>query len=104
VERLRHLTKDDLAELLSGQYQGDIVMTPEQLEEYKGGKRGKTGLRDTDYRWPDNTIPYEIVEGDFSKFIASATVSVAHVWLLLQLRVRSSGFISERRSSWTSRA
>jgi hypothetical protein len=94
-----------LAELLSGQYQGDIVMTPEQLEEYKGGKRGKTGLRDTDYRWPDNTIPYEIVESDFSKFIASTLrFFSAHVWLFLQMRVRLSGFILEPRNSWTSLA
>jgi hypothetical protein len=67
VERLRHITKDDLAEELSGQYQGDIVLTPEQMNEYRGGKQGKTGIRNNFYRWKDQTIPYWINETYFSK-------------------------------------
>lgn len=65
VERLRHLSVNDLAEELSGQYQGDIVITPEQLQL---SRRGKTGLIDTRYRWPDNTLPYWIDERYFSKY------------------------------------
>jgi hypothetical protein len=67
VERLRHLGKSDLAEELSGQYQGDIVLTPEQLIEYRrGSKASKTGLIDTFYRWRNNTVPYEIDAKYFS--------------------------------------
>lgn len=106
VERLRHLSKDDLAELFSGQYQGDIVISPEQLADYRGEKRGKTGLRDTDYRWPDNTIPYEIVESDFSNLLRQLNDLICAVTMfgLFQLRARLNGFISARRSSWTSHA
>lgn len=65
---MRHLTTEDLAEELSGQYQGDIVMTPEQLTAIRGGKIGKTGLTDTSYRWNDKTVPYWIDETYFSKY------------------------------------
>jgi len=44
-------------EELSGQTEGDMVLTKEQ-EDMVAGKSGRTGLIDTRYRWPDNTIPY----------------------------------------------
>lgn len=67
VERLRRISKDDLAEELSGQYQGDLVLTAEQMKHYRGQKQGKTGLIDTFFRWNDKTVPYWINETYFSK-------------------------------------
>lgn len=69
VERLSNLQETDLAEELSGQFQGDILITEEQLQETADNiKSGKTGLRDTKYRWKDNIVPYQINETYFSKF------------------------------------
>lgn len=45
-------------EELSGQFEGDILLTSEQEEMIEGVKR--TGLIDTNYRWPDNVVPYEL--------------------------------------------
>jgi hypothetical protein len=67
VERLRHISKDDLAEELSGQYQGDLLMSEEQLEEYRSGIQSYTGIKDSFYRWKDMTVPYWINETYFSK-------------------------------------
>lgn len=69
MERLRRIKKDDLAEELSGQYQGDLVMTKEQMNEYRGGKQRKTGIKDTFYRWKDLTVPYWINETFFGKIL-----------------------------------
>lgn len=70
MERLRHLGKNDLAEELSGQYQGDIIISPDQLREYREGRNSKTGLTDTSYRWQDGVVPYWIDESYFSKYFA----------------------------------
>lgn len=43
---------------ISGQYQGDILLTPAQSKALRGTSR--TGVRDLIYRWPNNTIPYSI--------------------------------------------
>lgn len=43
---------------ISGQYQGDILLTPDQSKALHGTSR--TGIRDLIYRWPNNTIPYSI--------------------------------------------
>lgn len=67
MERLRRISTDDLAEELSGQYQGDLILTAEQLREYRGSKQGKTGIKNTFYRWNDQTVPYWINETYFSK-------------------------------------
>jgi hypothetical protein len=82
VERLRHLGKNDLAEELSGQYQGDIIISPEQLMEYRSGNKGKTGLIDTSYRWSNNEVPYEIVESYFSNLLNrfDPFVLLKHSW------------------------
>lgn len=70
VERLKNLGPDDNAELLSGQFEGDIVMSPEEFEILTGGSRGgRTGLIDTRRYWTDKTVPYLIRESDFSEFI-----------------------------------
>ena len=56
-----------MAEELSGQFQGDILITEEQLKEATENVKSvsKTGLRDTKYRWVDNIVPYEIDESYF---------------------------------------
>lgn len=43
-------------EELSGQFEGDMVLTAEQKRMLTGLDR--TGLIDTSYRWPNNTVPY----------------------------------------------
>jgi hypothetical protein len=68
---LRRLTESELAEELSGQYQGDIIISAEQLREYESVKSSKTGLRDEKYRWTNGIVPYRINESDFSEFFCS---------------------------------
>lgn len=74
VERLRHITKNDLAEQLSGQYQGDLILTQEQLKNYRGRKQEKTGIKDAFYRWKDQIVPYWINETYFSKNLFLGTL------------------------------
>ena len=62
---MQHLGPNDLAEELSGQFEGDIVIPPEELEELLSGRGGRTGLLNEIYRWPDNIVPYEIRDGYF---------------------------------------
>jgi len=45
-------------EELSEQFEGDILLTPEQ-EDILSGK-SRTGLIDTRYRWPDNVVYYSL--------------------------------------------
>lgn len=47
-------------EELSGQIEGDMVLTSEQEQMVDGSSSGRTGLIDTNYRWPDNVVPYEL--------------------------------------------
>lgn len=69
VEKLKNLSDDDVAELYSGQYQGDIVISDEEILELEGnGRNGKTGLLNEDRMWPGGIIPYRVNESHFSKF------------------------------------
>ncbi|KAG4066430.1 hypothetical protein HA402_007066 [Bradysia odoriphaga] len=43
---------------LNDKFQGDIILTKEQEEQLFGMKR--TGLVNDNYRWPNNTVVYEI--------------------------------------------
>lgn len=63
---MQHLGPNDLAEELSGQFEGDIVIPPEELEELLNGRGGRTGLLNERFRWTDNIVPYEIRDGYFS--------------------------------------
>lgn len=45
-------------EEISGQFEGDMVLTLEQ-EAMALGREERTGLIDTNYRWPENTVIYE---------------------------------------------
>lgn len=49
---------------ISGQYQGDILLTPAQSKALRGTTR--TGVRDEIFHWPNNTIPYSI-EPEFNE-------------------------------------
>ncbi|XP_058053859.1 seminal metalloprotease 1-like [Anopheles bellator] len=64
VNRLRNLQPGELAEELSGQFEGDMVLSEEQEREVLGNKRN--GLIATNFRWPDNTVPVVITEEDFT--------------------------------------
>jgi hypothetical protein len=65
---LNNPRKDDLAEEFSGQYQGDIILSAEQLKEYETGSKEKTGLIASRYKWAGAVVPYRIIEKDFSEF------------------------------------
>ncbi|XP_055535164.1 seminal metalloprotease 1-like [Wyeomyia smithii] len=63
VARLRHLRPDELAEELSGEFEGDMILTAEQyVDIYR-----KNGMLAEKYRWPSNTLLYEIEEGWFEQ-------------------------------------
>lgn len=49
-------------EELGGQFQGDMVLTVEQTLNLNSppDTTGRTGLIDTNYRWPQNLVPYEL--------------------------------------------
>uniref|UniRef100_A0A182QCA5 Metalloendopeptidase n=1 Tax=Anopheles farauti TaxID=69004 RepID=A0A182QCA5_9DIPT len=64
IARLRNLRPDELAEELSGQFEGDIVLSEEQERSLLSNKRN--GLIAATYRWPGNTVPVMIVEEDFT--------------------------------------
>uniref|UniRef100_A0A182J7J7 Metalloendopeptidase n=1 Tax=Anopheles atroparvus TaxID=41427 RepID=A0A182J7J7_ANOAO len=64
VARLRQLRPDELAEELSGQFEGDMVLTDEQERSILSNKRN--GLIAETTRWTDNIIPVMIVEEDFT--------------------------------------
>jgi hypothetical protein len=66
--RLNHLGKFDLAEELSGQYEGDMVLSPDEIDVLLGKKGAKTALINKNMYWPDNIVPYIIRSADFSKF------------------------------------
>lgn len=67
VEKLKNLGKNDLAEELSGQYQGDIIISERQLRDYQMKSNTKTGLLNTRYHWQNRTVPYRVIESHFSK-------------------------------------
>lgn len=65
---MSNLNENDNAELLSGQYQGDIVMTDDEIREIENsGKTGRAGLIAQRYNWAGAVVPFRIVEADFSK-------------------------------------
>lgn len=79
-----------MAEELSGQFEGDMVMTSQQIEALLGGddRGGRTGLKDERFRWTDNIVPYTIREEDFSKILLSLSLPFQYS-LLLSLYVSS---------------
>lgn len=63
--KLEHLGKNDSAEELSGQFEGDIVMSEDQLREVTSSRRTSIALEE--FHWKDGIIPYEFEEKDFSE-------------------------------------
>jgi len=53
-------------EELSGQFEGDIILTKEQEQTIFGSPSSRTGLIDLTYRWPNNIIPYQY-NGDLNE-------------------------------------
>ncbi|XP_061515401.1 seminal metalloprotease 1 [Anopheles gambiae] len=64
VERLAHLGPDELAEELSGQFEGDMVLDDEQMDIVRNRRNG---LIAQNRRWPDRTVYYYIHEPDFTQ-------------------------------------
>lgn len=67
IARLQNLQPGELAEELSGQFEGDIVLTEEQEDVLVKGRRN--GMINLARRWPNNVVPYDIVEEHFSEFL-----------------------------------
>lgn len=65
VERLKNLSESDIAEEFSGQYQGDIIISDEEIEEIENNRR--TATVDEKRLWPNAIIPYRVNESHFSK-------------------------------------
>lgn len=65
MAKLSNLTEEDSPEELSGQFEGDIVISQEQLREMESFSR--IGHRDTKYRWPDAVVPFKIEIESYSK-------------------------------------
>lgn len=53
---------DENAEEYSGQFEGDIILSPEQI----GDLTLRNGLSDEKYSWPNHTVVYEI-SADFDE-------------------------------------
>lgn len=60
VAKLEAITNDELAEELSGQYQGDLLITDEQMAIYRKKKLTKNGLINKRFRWQEARVPYKI--------------------------------------------
>lgn len=52
--------------MYSGQFEGDMVISTEEIEALINGRGGRTGLIDQRYKWADKIIPYKIEDGYFS--------------------------------------
>ncbi|XP_053686029.1 seminal metalloprotease 1-like [Sabethes cyaneus] len=63
IGRLRNLRPDDLVEELSGQFEGDLLLTEEQYADI----HRKNGMVAEKYRWPSNMLVYEIQQGWFDQ-------------------------------------
>ncbi|EAT36349.1 AAEL011547-PA [Aedes aegypti] len=63
IARLQNLKPEELAEELSGQFEGDMILTEQQfLDMFR-----RNGMLSESYRWPLNTVFYEIEERWFTR-------------------------------------
>lgn len=65
--KLESITDDELAEELSGQYQGDILITDEQMAIYRQKKLTKNGLINKRFRWSEAKVPFKISTQYYSR-------------------------------------
>jgi hypothetical protein len=63
---LLNLGPHDLAEELSGQVEGDMVLNDEQIKELNEGS-SRTGLINERYHWPGGIVYYELAPRAFSE-------------------------------------
>lgn len=52
-------------ETLGGQFEGDMVLEERQKQALLGLQ--KTGIINTNYRWPNGVVPYVLADGYFSQ-------------------------------------
>ncbi|CAG9110824.1 unnamed protein product [Plutella xylostella] len=60
------LAGKDLGEL-GDYFEGDMMLTAEQMRRITEAKTTRNGLTDPQSRWPNRTVVYHIVEGDFDE-------------------------------------
>jgi hypothetical protein len=64
--KLNNLSSNDNAELYGNQFEGDMVLSEEEIDLLLNGERdGRTGLRDERFRWTNKIVPFMIREEDF---------------------------------------
>lgn len=82
MEKLQSIGEHENAEEYSGQFEGDIILSPEQISELTL----RNGLSDEKYSWPNRTVVYEISSDDFEDdaktFIRSALDEIEAVTCL----------------------
>lgn len=62
MEKLEFIGENENAEEYSGQFEGDIILSPEQINDLTL----RNGLSDEKYSWPNHTVVYEISD-DFDE-------------------------------------
>jgi hypothetical protein len=65
---LHNRSPNERPEFLSGQFQGDIVLTKEQIEDLND-VTDRTGLIDKRYNWPNAVVYIQISPNTFSEFL-----------------------------------
>lgn len=71
MEKLESLSENENAEEYSGQFEGDIILNPDQIGELAL----RNGLSDEKYSWPNKTVFYDIspdFDDDKREYIRSA--------------------------------
>lgn len=66
VAKLRQLSRFELAEEFSGQFEGDIVIDSQQLRDISDSSL-KFGLYNEKYHWVNGIVPYVITSSHFSR-------------------------------------
>lgn len=78
MKKITHPEHDELAEELSGQFEGDIVISQAQMDELEEMRR--IGHRDTKYRWKDNTVPFKIDSTFFCEYFQVNLILLKEFW------------------------
>lgn len=65
-------------EISAGKFEGDMILTEEQVRALTLKIQGRNGLVDESKRWPNNIVYYKIV-GNFGKFgVIFTSLCISH--------------------------
>jgi hypothetical protein len=74
VEKLHHLGHHKRPDQLSGQYEGDMIISKKQLHDMESYRR--ISVRDEEFHWLDRTVPYEIETLFYSEILLSRIIKI----------------------------